>query len=73
MKIDVVGEWLATTVTLLGAILTSLNIYPLGPELLNVGAAIWLAVSIYWRKWSLIAINGGLLLIYTVGLLIKLL
>jgi hypothetical protein len=66
-------KWLATFVTILGAVATSVNMYPLGPALLNVGAFIWLIVSIMWREWSLIVINATLLLIYTIGLVIKLL
>jgi hypothetical protein len=66
-------KWLATFVTILGAIATSINMYPLGPALLNLGAFIWLIVSIMWKEWSLIVINATLLLIYTIGLVIKLL
>jgi len=66
-------KWLATFVTIIGAICTSVNIYPAGPALLNLGALLWLIVAIKWREWSLITINATLLLIYTVGLVIKLL
>jgi hypothetical protein len=66
-------KWLATFVTILGAVATSVNMYPLGPALLNLGAFIWLIVSIMWKEWSLIVINATLLLIYTIGLVIKLL
>jgi hypothetical protein len=65
-------KWLATFVTIVGAVCTSINLYPLGPALLNVGAFLWLIVSIAWREWSLIVINATLLLIYTVGLIVKL-
>jgi hypothetical protein len=47
--------------------------YPEGPALLNVGAFLWLIVAVIWREWSLIVINATLLLIYSVGLVIKLL
>jgi len=75
MKKDIVFylKWLATFVTIVGAICTSVNIYPAGPALLNLGAFIWLIVSIAWREWSLIIINATLLVIYTVGLVVKLL
>ena len=66
-------KWLATLVTIVGAVCTSINLYPLGPALLNVGAFLWLIVAIQWREWSLITINATLLLIYTVGLVVKLL
>jgi hypothetical protein len=65
-------KWLATFVTIIGAICTSINLYPLGPALLNLGAFLWLIVAIKWREWSLITINATLLLIYTVGLVAKL-
>jgi hypothetical protein len=65
-------KWLATFVTIVGAVCTSINLYPLGPALLNLGAALWLIVAIKWREWSLIVINATLLLIYTVGLIVKL-
>jgi hypothetical protein len=74
MKKDIVWylKWVATFVTIVGAVCTSVNIYPLGPALLNVGAFLWLIVAITWREWSLIVINATLLAIYTTGLLIKL-
>jgi hypothetical protein len=74
MKKDTVFylKWLATLVTIAGAICTSINMYPEGPALLNVGAFLWLIVSIMWREWSLIVINATLLLIYSVGLIVKL-
>ena len=75
MKKDTVFylKWLATFVTIVGAVCTSINLYPLGPALLNVGAFLWLIVAIKWREWSLIVINATLLAIYTIGLLVKLL
>jgi hypothetical protein len=66
-------KWIATAITIVGAVCTSVNMYPLGPALLNLGAFVWLIVSIMWREWSLIVINATLLLIYTVGLIVKLL
>lgn len=75
MKKDFVWylKWVATLVTILGAICTSVNIYPLGPALLNVGAFLWLIVAIKWREMSLVVINATLLAIYTIGLVAKLL
>jgi hypothetical protein len=64
-------KWLATLVTIAGAVCTSINLYPLGPALLNLGALLWLIVAIAWREWSLIVINATLLVIYTVGLVVK--
>jgi hypothetical protein len=72
MKLDFYLKWLATVVCIIGAIFTSLNYYPLGPALLNLGALIWLVVAIMWREWSLIVINATMLLIYSIGLIVKL-
>jgi hypothetical protein len=66
-------KWLATAITVIGAVCTSINLYPLGPALLNLGAFLWLIVAIKWREWSLIVINATLLAIYTTGLVVKLL
>ena len=66
-------KWLATLVTIAGAVCTSINLYPLGPALLNFGALLWLIVAIKWKEWSLIVINATLLAIYTIGLVVKLL
>jgi hypothetical protein len=66
-------KWLATLVTIAGAICTSINMYPLGPGLLNAGAFLWLILAIAWREWSLIVINATLLAIYTIGLVVKML
>ena len=65
-------KWVATFVTIVGAVCTSVNLYPLGPALLNLGAFIWLIVAVAWREWSLIVINATLLAIYTIGLVVKL-
>jgi len=75
MKKDIVFylKWLATFVTILGAICASINMYPEGPILLNVGSFLWLIVAIMWKEWSLIVINSTLLIVYTTGLIIKLL
>lgn len=69
--LDFYLKWIGTAVALLGAAFTSLNYYPAGPIMLNLGAAIWLWVGIIWKEWSLIVINGALLVIYTVGLISK--
>jgi len=55
-------KWIATAITIVGAICTSVNMYPLGPALLNLGAFVWLIVSIMWREWSLIVINATLII-----------
>ena len=72
-KLDWYIKWSATVVVCAGALAASLDIYPLGPVLLNLGSLLWLIVAVMWRERSLIAVNAVVLLIYTVGLAVKLL
>lgn len=64
-------KWVATSVTLVGALLTSLNYTPENVYILNLASIIWLIWSIRIKENSLIAVNLGMLAIYAVGLFIK--
>ena len=60
--------WTGTALVLAGALATSLRIDPLNIYLLNIGSA-----SFLWWAWrirdpAMIAVNGGLLVIYLAGL-----
>ena len=61
-------KWVATTITLIGAVLTSLNIYPLNVITFNLGSVLWLIFAIRIKEPSLIVVNSGLLLVYVAGL-----
>jgi hypothetical protein len=66
-------KWVATAVTLCGAVLASLNIYPYSAITLNSGAFLFLIWAVLIREPAMIAVNAGLLVIYSIGLAIKLL
>ena len=66
-------KWTATAITLTGAVLASLNIYPACAVVLNLGSFLFLVWSILIRDPAMITVNAGLLTIYTLGLAIKLL
>ena len=66
-------KWVATLVTLAGAVLASLNIYPLSAITLNSGAFLFLIWAVLIRDRAMITVNAGLLVIYTLGLAVKLL
>lgn len=66
-------KWIATVVTLAGAVFASVNIYPLSAITLNSGAFLFLIWAFLIRDRAMITVNFGLLAIYTVGLAIKLL
>lgn len=61
-------KWAATAITLIGAVLTSLNIYPLNVIAFNLGSVLWLIFAIRIKEPSLIVVNTGLLLVYVTGL-----
>ena len=61
-------KWVATAITLIGAVLTSLNIYPLNVIAFNIGSVLWLIFAIRIKEPSLIVVNSGLLLVYVLGL-----
>ena len=61
-------KWVATAITLIGAVLTSLNIYPLNAIAFNLGSVLWLIFAIRIKEPSLIVVNTGLLLVYVAGL-----
>lgn len=66
-------KWAATSILIVGTAFNSLGYYPLGPLILQLGGAIWLAVAIRWREKSLIVTNGVMFAVGGAGLLIKLL
>jgi hypothetical protein len=66
-------KWVATAVTLAGAVFASVGIYPLSAIVLNTGSFLFLIWAILIRDPAMITVNAGLLSIYTVGLLYKLL
>jgi hypothetical protein len=63
-------KWVATVVTLAGALLTSLDIHPINLYVLNIGTVIWLIWAIRVKETSLIVVDIGLLAIYVLGLFI---
>lgn len=64
-------KWTACASTLVGAIFTSLAWDPANIYLLNIGALLYLIWSLRIREWNLVVINGGLLIIYLVGLVLR--
>ena len=62
-------KWSATAVTILGAVLTSLNVYPWNVVAFNLGSILWLIFAVRIKESSLIVVNTGLLLVYVFGLL----
>ena len=74
VKIDnEIFKWTGTAFTLAGAVATALAFDPLNVFMFNVGALSWLIASIRMKDNSLVAVNSGLLAIYFIGFLIRVL
>lgn len=72
MMIANIAKQLALVATLCGAAATALAWDPLNIVLLNLGSVLYLYWSITVRDWNLVAVNAGLLTIYVVGAIIRL-
>lgn len=62
-------EWASSIVLLGGVALTSFNIFPLNLWVLFFGNLAWVILGWIWRKWSLIAMQLVITLIYVVGII----
>jgi hypothetical protein len=62
-------KWLATIITLTGAVLTSCNFFPYNVYAFNVGCIAWMIWSWRIREYSILIVNTGLLIIYLFGAL----
>jgi hypothetical protein len=64
-------KWVATVVTLIGALATALQFDPLNIYLLNAGAILFLWWAFLIKDKAMITVNAGLLGIYIVGLIVR--
>lgn len=70
-QVTVLLKWIATVITLLGAICTAAAIDPLNVWLLNTGSIVFLIWSFRIKDLAMITVNAGLLGIYTVGTVLR--
>lgn len=71
IKIANTFKWLGTLVTLMGALATALMVDPLNVYLLNLGAVLFLIWAFMIKEKAMIIVNAGLLLIYMIGLVVR--
>jgi hypothetical protein len=64
-------KWVATAITLSGALFTSLGIDPLNIILLNIGSFLFLIWGFMIKDKAMISVNSGLLFIYFFGLVLR--
>ena len=72
MKLSCKIKWVATAVTLAGAIATALMYDPLNIYLLNLGAFLFLIWGYMIKDKAMITVNAGLLFIYIIGIMVRL-
>lgn len=68
MNFTNVVKWVATVVTLLGALATTLKFDPLNIVLLNAGAILFFVWGFLIKDKAMMTVNFGLLAIYVLGL-----
>lgn len=64
-------KWIATLITLAGALSTALALDPLNIYLLNLGSILFLIWGILIKEKAMVAVNAGLLGIYAFGLMLR--
>lgn len=64
-------KWVATLITLGGALATALALDPLNIWLLNIGSILFLMWGILIKEKAMVAVNAGLLGIYAFGLMLR--
>ena len=72
MKLSCIVKWVATVITLGGALATALMYDPLNIYLLNAGAILFLWWAILIKDKAMITVNAGLLATYILGIFIRL-
>jgi hypothetical protein len=65
-------KWVATGVTLSGGLATALMYDPINIYLLNIGALLFLIWGYLIKDKAMIVVNLGMLLIYIIGILVRL-
>lgn len=66
-------KWIGVAMFIVGAVLNSINIYPLNSVFLLSGGFVWAAVGYLTRDTAMVTLNLGMNAIYIVGLAWKLL
>jgi hypothetical protein len=64
-------KWIATAVTLCGAMATALQLDPLNIYLLNAGALLFLWWAFLIKDKAMVTVNAGLLGTYVLGILVR--
>jgi hypothetical protein len=66
-------KWIGVVMFIIGAVLNSINVYPLNSVFLLTGGFIWAGVGYLTKDWPLMWLNLNMNAIYVMGLAWKLL
>jgi hypothetical protein len=61
-------EWLATAILMYGVYLSAINDFPMNVYVSLIGNVMWFVLGVMWKKWSLIAVQVLITVIYSYGL-----
>jgi hypothetical protein len=64
-------EWIFPILIVIGAVLTAYDIYPINKWFFLIGNGGLTVMCIIWYRWSLVALNSFLTVIYLSGILVK--
>jgi hypothetical protein len=68
MRPDVILEWTATGVLLVGVALTSYDVFPINLYVSLAGNLIWVVVGVVWKKPPLVITSAVISAVYLSGL-----
>jgi hypothetical protein len=71
MNLNNALKWIATVVTIIGALAVANNWDPLNIYMLNISSVLWLWWAVRIRELSIVVVNVAMLAIYAYGLLIR--
>jgi hypothetical protein len=67
----VILEWAAVAITLTAALLTTLGYDPYNVYFFNIASIMWVIWAFLTKKSSILIVNLGMLVIYSIGTIIR--
>jgi hypothetical protein len=72
MNLNNVLKWVATVITIAGALAVANSWDPLNIYLFNIGSVLWIWWAIRIKEKSIIVVNAAMLAVYAYGFLVRL-
>ncbi|NBP03627.1 MAG: hypothetical protein EBU90_26740 [Proteobacteria bacterium] len=68
MNKEFILEWSATAILLVGVAMAAFNVFPYYLMVQLIGNAMWFILGMMWRKWSLVTVQGVIVILYIIGM-----